>query len=179
MEYLEIITFWFKETEPQQWFQKNTAFDEEIIRRFSNTHRQVAMGETYMWRKTIAGRLAEVIVLDQFSRNLFRGESRSFFYDGMALVLAQEALTSPELMTLTPIQRGFLYMPFMHSESLTIHNEALRLFSEKGLEEMLQFEEKHRDILVRFSRYPHRNSILGRLSTAEEITFLKEPNSSF
>lgn len=179
MNYQEIIQFWFDDTEPQQWFQTDIAFDKKIKSKFSSIHTQVSLGETYTWRKTIAGRLAEVIVLDQFSRNLFRGAARAFSYDGMALILAQEAIASGELNQLPTLQRAFIYMPFMHSESLLIHREALKLFSEAGLEEMYHFEERHYDILIRFGRYPHRNAILGRTSTKKELAFLKEPNSSF
>lgn len=179
MDYQEILAFWFEETEASQWFKKDLAFDDLIKKRFLTIHKQVAQGETFAWRKSIDGRLAEIIVLDQFSRNLFRGQIQSFAYDGMALVLAQEAIATGEIALLTTKQRAFIYMPLMHSESLVIHDEALKYFAEKGLEHNLAFEIKHRDILVRFGRYPHRNDILGRQSTVEEIAFLKEPGSSF
>lgn len=179
MDYQEILTFWFEECEPSQWFKKDLAFDKLIKKRFSTIHEKVAQGEAFTWRKTITGRLAEIIVLDQFSRNLFRDSPQSFAYDVMALVLAQEAIATDTLDLLTTHQRAFLYMPLMHSESLLIHEEALKHFSEKGLEHNLEFEQRHRDILVRFGRYPHRNSILGRQSTNAEINFLKEPGSSF
>lgn len=175
----DILRFWFEETEPSQWFKKDLAFDALIKERFSAIHEQIVRGEKSDWRKTIHGRLAEIIVLDQFSRNLFRKQPQSFAYDGMALVLAQEAMTSGKLDELTTQERSFLYMPLMHSESLVIHEEAVKRFAEKGMEQNLDFEQKHRDILVRFGRYPHRNTILGRTSTAEEIDFLKEPGSSF
>ncbi|MBO0440806.1 DUF924 family protein [Candidatus Enterococcus ikei] len=179
MDYQEVLTFWFEECEPSQWFKKDFTFDALIKERFSTIHAQVAQGEKSIWRKTIEGRLAEIIVLDQFSRNLFRDDPQSFAYDGMALVLTQEAMATGELDRLTTQQRAFLFMPLMHSESLVIHEEALKRFTEKGMEHNLEFENKHRDILVRFGRYPHRNEILGRSSTEEEITFLKEPGSSF
>ena len=179
MEYQEILTFWFDECRPVQWFKKDTDFDELIRKRFSEIHSQVAQGEKALWRQTIEGRLAEIIVLDQFSRNMFRNDARSFTYDGMALILTQEALKTGELDKLTPQQRAFLYMPLMHSESLIIHDEALKRFSERGMEKNLQSERKHHAIIVRFGRYPHRNSILGGISTVEEIAFLNEPGSSF
>lgn len=179
MLYQEILTFWFDETKPSQWFAKSEIFDQLIIQRFSTVHRQVSQGETAVWRQTIDGRLAEIIVLDQFSRNMFRNDPRSFAYDGMALVLAQEAISSGDSHRLPTPQRAFLYMPFMHSESLVIHEQALALFSEQGLEENLKFEKQHRDILLRFGRYPHRNAALGRVSTAEEIAFLQQPGSAF
>lgn len=179
MLYQEILTFWFDESKPSQWFAKSENFDQLIIQRFSTVHRQVSQGEMADWRQTIEGRLAEIIVLDQFSRNMFRNDPRSFASDGMALVLAQEALASGDVHQLPVAHRVFLYMPFMHSESLVIHEQALALFSEQGLEENLKFEKQHRDILLRFGRYPHRNAVLGRVSTAEEIEFLQEPGSSF
>ncbi|MGX7244880.1 DUF924 family protein [Enterococcus quebecensis] len=179
MNYQEILTFWFDECSPSQWFEKDLSFDALIKKRFLNIHGQVSRGEKSSWRKTIEGRLAEIIVLDQFSRNLFRDSAQSFAYDGMALVLTQEAIATGELDALTTEQRAFLYMPLMHSESLVIHEEALKCFSDQGMEQNLAFEYKHRDILVRFGRYPHRNKVLGRPSTEEEIAFLKEPGSSF
>lgn len=178
MEMQAVLDFWFKESNPEQWFTKDEAFDETIRERFGELHGKVAQGEKASWRETIQGRLAEIIVLDQFSRNLFRNDPRSFAYDGMALVLAQEALTD-ELDQLTVQERSFLYMPFMHSESLLIHQQALKLFSEEGMEENLDFEKRHQEIIQRFGRYPHRNSVLQRVSTEEELLFLTEPNSSF
>lgn len=179
MEYQEILAFWFDECDPSQWFKKDLAFDTLIKERFLTLHTQVSQGEKWAWRTTIKGRLAEIIVLDQFSRNLFRDTPQSFAYDGMALVLAQEAMTTGDLDQLTTQQRAFLYMPLMHSESLVIHDEALKCFDEEGMENNLDFEKKHRDILIRFGRYPHRNKLLGRTSTPEELAFLKEPGSSF
>lgn len=177
--YQEVLDFWFKEIEPSQRFKKDVGFDEEIRRRFGSVHHQVAQGECLTWRKSLAGRLAEIIVLDQFSRNLFRDDPRAFAYDGMALVLTQEALALGDLSELTVEQRSFLFMPLMHSESLVIHEEALKRFAEPGLENNLKYEKQHLAIIQRFGRYPHRNQILGRTSTAEELAFLKEPGSSF
>lgn len=179
MTYQEILDFWFKELTPKQHFEKNEALDDLISERFKSIHEKVANGETFEWRKTIQGRLAEIIVLDQFSRNMFRGQKKSFAYDSLALILAQEALKANDLSTLSIKEKSFLYMPFMHSESALIHEEAIKLFSEPGLETTLDFENRHFAIIKRFGRYPHRNDILGRASTPEEITFLKEPGSSF
>ncbi|EOH96290.1 DUF924 family protein [Enterococcus pallens] len=174
-----ILDFWFVESTPEQWFKKDNQFDQRIRERFEAVHQQVIQGEKASWRETIQGRLAEILVLDQFSRNLFRGDPRSFAYDGMALVLAQEAIAKKELNELTVEERSFVYMPFMHSESLVIHQQALELFSEPGMENNLDFEKRHYEIIKRFGRYPHRNAILNRSSTQEELMFLKEPNSSF
>lgn len=135
--------------------------------------------ELWTWRATAEGRLAEIIVLDQFSRNLYRDHAESFAQDALALALAQEAIQLNLDQQLSPEQRSFLYMPFMHSESKIIHIQALQLFEELGNPLNLDFEKKHKVIIDRFGRYPHRNQILGRSSTAEEIEFLKQPNSHF
>lgn len=174
-----ILDFWFNELTPEDHFIKNNDLDKMITQRFLKVHDQVAKGETYKWRETIHGRLAEIIVLDQFSRNMFRDDQESFAYDNLALILAQEALQQPDFNQLSIEEKVFLYMPFMHSESAIIHEIAVELFSEPGLENNLDFEHRHFDIIKRFGRYPHRNKILGRTSTPEELAFLEEPNSSF
>lgn len=179
MEDQKVLAFWFDKTNQPNWFKKDSQFDETIHQEFGQLLQQASQGETASFRETLRGRLAEIIVLDQFSRNVYRDIPAAFAQDGMALVLAQEAIKLPERATLTPEEKSFLYMPFMHSESPVIHQEALRLFSEPGLEMNLEFEKKHAEIIQRFGRYPHRNQILGRQSTAAEIEFLKGPNSSF
>lgn len=175
----DVLDFWFQELSPKDWFSGDKALDEVIAERFGALHEQARQGELYQWRVTPEGRLAEVIVLDQFSRNLFRGTPESFASDPMALALAQEAVASGADERLTPEQRTFLYMPYMHSESLKIHEEAVQLFKSNGIENNLDFEYRHKAIIERFGRYPHRNEILGRASTADEIEFLKQPGSSF
>ncbi|WP_314061759.1 DUF924 family protein [uncultured Vagococcus sp.] len=179
MDYQEVLKFWFTESKESQWFTKDSDFDETIRQGFATCHQQASQGELVDWRQSIKGRLAEIIVLDQFSRNLFRDCPQSFACDGMALVLTQEAIATGKLDQLSQIERSFLFMPLMHSESLMIHEEALKRFAEPGMENNLAFEKRHRDILRRFGRYPHRNQILGRPSTDEEVAFLKEPGSSF
>ena len=175
----EIINFWFNEIEPKQWWQKSEEFDSLIENRFGTIHKQAISGELFHWRETSVGSLAEIIILDQFSRNMFRDKPESFAYDAMALTLAQVAIDKGFDSELSQIQRVFLYMPFMHSESQRIHEEAVKLFTALGIESNLEFEYKHKAIIDRFGRYPHRNKILGRESTAEEIEFLKGPGSSF
>lgn len=175
----DILAFWFDETEPKFWFQKDSEFDALIRDRFLAVHAAAAAGEMYSWRADANGRLAEIIVLDQFSRNLFRDDPRAFACDTQALVLAQEAVSAGALDALEPRRQAFLIMPYMHSESGLIHDEAIRLFSRPGLEFNLDFEKKHKAIIDRFGRYPHRNVVLGRPSTPEETAFLKEPGSSF
>ena len=177
--YRDIIDFWFTEMEPGAWTRKIPELDEQMRRRFAEVHRQAEQGELWPWRETDPGRLAEIMLLDQFSRNMWRGTPRAFASDGMALVLAQEAIALGVDQRLPLNQRLFLYMPFMHSESLLVHERAMALFNAPGLEENLEFERRHRDILQRFGRYPHRNEILGRTSTEEELFFLTQPGSSF
>lgn len=177
MESAEIIHFWFEEIEPKMHWVKDLSFDQMITDRFAKIHKAASLGELFSWRKSPLGRLAEVIVLDQFSRNMFRNTEQSFRYDPLALALAQEAVSIGDDQKLSLKHRHFLYMPYMHSESPLIHQEALRLFSQPGLDP--EFEIKHKNIIDQFGRYPHRNAILNRASTTEEIEFLKGPNSSF
>jgi uncharacterized protein (DUF924 family) len=175
----EIITFWFTELEPKQWWQKESAFDQMIKSRFGDLHNQAIACELVDWRESPLGSLAEIIVLDQFSRNIYRDKAASFSSDSMALTLAQCAIAKGVDTQLSPEQRVFLYMPFMHSESKVIHNEAVKLFSALGIESNIDFEYKHKAIIEKFGRYPHRNDILGRVSTPDEIEFLKQPHSGF
>ena len=179
MQYQPVLDFWFKEISPQQWWVKDEDLDQLIKTRFSDVHRKAALGELFSWRDSSEGRLAEIIVLDQFSRNMFRDLPESFAQDSLALVLAQEAIFNNADKTLPTEWRSFMYLPFMHSESLIVHNEAVRLFDQKGMEYNLDFERKHKVIIEKFGRYPHRNHILKRESTPEEREFLKQPGSSF
>lgn len=179
MQPQEIITFWFETITPKSWWIKDEAFDLLLSKKFGDIHQQAAQGELFHWRKTALGRLAEIIILDQFSRNIYRELPNSFAYDTMALILAQEAINVGAHKELKGKEIAFLYMPFMHSESLAIHQIAEQLFSEPGLEGNTDFEKRHKTIIEQFGRYPHRNKILNRDSTEEEIAFLKEPGSSF
>lgn len=174
-----VIDFWFHTLKPAQWFRKDPALDALIAERFSDLLASAGRGELWQWRRDAPGRLAEVIVLDQFSRNIHRDTPLAFKCDPMALVLAQEAVASGADRQLEVTRRAFLYMPWMHSESLRIHDEALHLFGQPGLEKNLRVEHRHRNILLRFGRYPHRNAILSRNSTPEELAFLAEPGSAF
>ena len=179
MQAAEVISFWFEEIPSESWFKKDADFDELIRQRFLQVHHAATAGELYGWRSTALGRLAEIIVLDQFSRNIFRDQSLAFAWDAQALVLAQEAVTAGVLEQLEFSQQAFLIMPYMHSESKIIHEQAIKLFSRPGLEFNLDFEKRHKVIIDRFGRYPHRNEILGRQSSAEEEGFLKQPGSAF
>ena len=175
----DVLEFWFNELEPKQWFVKDRDLDAMIEARFSLLVEQARAGELFSWRVAPQGRLAEIILIDQFSRNIFRDKPESFSADPVALVLAQEAIGAGADQRLDVQERAFLYMPFMHSESQAIHEQAVVLFDQPGLEYNLEFEYKHKAIVDRFGRYPHRNEILGRKSTEEEIAFLKAPGSSF
>ena len=179
MNYQTVLDFWFSAATQPLWFAKSDDFDQKIRDQFAQTLEQAKQCELYNWRETAEGRLAEIIVLDQFSRNLYRDQAASFAQDPLALSLAQETIQLGLDTKLRPEQRSFLYMPFMHSESGLIHEVALQLFEKLGNPINLDFEKKHKAIIDRFGRYPHRNHILGRQSSPEEIEFLKQPNSSF
>ena len=174
-----ILRFWFEEIQPAQWWKVDPAFDALLRERYAALLDQAAQGECYTWRGSARGRLAEILVLDQFSRNIHRDTPRAFAQDGIALVLAQEAVAAGALEELEPIQCAFLLLPYMHSESRLIHVEAERLYKQWAPEDNYHFELRHKDIIDRFGRYPHRNAILGRESSAEEIEFLKQPGSRF
>lgn len=175
----EIIEFWFVEIDKIKRFKKDEIFDELIRSRFSEVHTLASKCELFSWRSTALGCLAEIIVLDQFSRNMYRGKAESFVYDSLALSLAQSAISRGLDLELTSEQKSFLYMPFMHSESLMIHEQAVGLFTNLGVASSLDFEIKHKSIIEQFGRYPHRNKILGRLSTSEENSFLLQSGAGF
>lgn len=176
---LDVLGFWFEEIEPQKWWVSDSEFDREVISRFSETHIRAHHGKLHEWRSSADGRLAEIIVLDQFSRNMFRGSARAFESDALALELAKEAIAVGADQALMRTHRSFLYMPFMHSESPDTHTIAVDLFTQLGDQRNLNFELKHKAIIDRFGRYPHRNEQLGRESTEEELEFLKQPGSEF
>jgi len=175
----DILHFWFTELTPKQHYAKDAALDDAIRTRFGATLEAAARCELFAWRATPEGRLAEALVLDQFSRNVYRDTARAFAQDALALALAQELVASGQDRSLPLAQRSFAYMPYMHSESALIHAQAITLFSQPGMQDSLRFEQRHQAIIERFGRYPHRNALLGRASTAEELAFLSEPGSSF
>ena len=177
--YHDIIEFWFAEIDSASWWKKDLDFDAMIQHRFSKVHQDACLGALASWRESPQGRLAEIIVLDQFSRNMYRDMAEAFLWDGYALLLSQQAVAVGADQELPASQRSFLYMPMMHSELPDVHEEAVRLFQQEGMQGNLDFELKHKAIIDRFGRYPHRNEILGRVSTPEEQAFLKEPGSSF
>lgn len=169
----DVIRFWFVEHGMDDWFAGEAEFDAELARQFAETHARVARGEAWCWRETPEGRLAEIIVLDQFSRQLHRGSPQAFPQDKMALVLAQEAIAAGADQAIPTDRRMFLFMPFQHSESLLIQEEGCRHFVQFG-EEMLKFMTDHRDTIRRFGRFPFRNAVLGRQSTPAEIAYMDE-----
>ena len=178
--YREVVAFWFDEIEPKAWWAVDPAFDAMIRERFGDTLARAAKAELHQWRREPEGRLAEIVVLDQFSRNIHRNTPLAFAQDPLALALAQEAIAAGAAPGLDPTKRTFLYMPFMHSESQAIHQWAESLFREDGIDEdNLKYELRHKAIIDRFGRYPHRNEILGRVSSAEELEFLQQPGSRF
>jgi len=170
----DIIEFWFVAHGGADWWSAKPEFDREIAERFAETHARLSLGEGFPWRATPQGRAAEVIVLDQFSRQLYRGAARAFAQDGMALVLAQEAVAGGFDRALTIDQRTFLYMPFMHAESIAVHEAAQPLFATIGGNDVLKSAADHLEVLRRFGRFPKRNAALGRISTPEEIAYIAE-----
>ncbi|MGE6795056.1 DUF924 family protein [Psychrobacter okhotskensis] len=196
VEYLDaearaVLDFWFDQDNEPYWFAQNDNFDKQIKAKFGKIWQAAKHGECAPWRwsdnhndvnssiTNLAGRLAEIIVLDQFSRNLCREQACAFAQDGMAVALAQEAIAQPHFETLPMEWHKFTIMPFMHSESAVIHKRYLPLFEQLNDPTTLDFERRHKDIIDEFGRYPHRNEALGRESTAEEDAFLQQPNSSF
>lgn len=173
MKWQAVITFWFHEASPEQKFTKDKKFDALIRRRFLDTHRAATKGELAGWRKSAKGRLAEIIVLDQFSRNMFRGLPQAFASDAVALTLAQEAIRAGAEKKLTKTERQFLYLPFMHSESKKLQRESVQLFKKLGDKKSLWFARDHKKVVDRFGRFPHRNKALGRPSTAAEKKFMR------
>jgi uncharacterized protein (DUF924 family) len=181
----EILQFWFGETlQPRkEWFQKTPEFDVEIRSRFLSIYEQAATNQLDSWVNLPESCLALVIVLDQFPRNLFRGQPQTFATDARALTVAQIAVEQGFDRQLPGVQRFFFYLPFEHSENLDHQNQAVQFFeqfqNDPDLQDTYDYALRHRAVIARFGRFPHRNAILGRESTPEEIEFLKQPGSSF
>lgn len=189
MKAQDVLDFWFSELRPEQWFRGGEAVDQMIRERFSELLEQVHSGEHDDWADTPTGRLALILVLDQFPRNIYRGTPRSFSYDEKALGLAQEGLELRADETLGAHQRAFFYLPLEHSEEMEIQDRSLERFASlvlsvpaderEPLRGYLDYAWQHYAIIKKFGRYPHRNDILGRQARPEEIEFLKSPGSSF
>jgi uncharacterized protein (DUF924 family) len=184
-DFIEVLDFWFglpgarERGRPRKaWFQKSEPFDAEIRRRFFLTWERAARGELGRWRETPLASLALVVTLDQFPRNMFRGTARAFASDSLALAAARETIAREFDRLLPPVERSFIYLPFEHAEDLAAQRRSLALHDALDPEDM-KYAKRHYEIIARFGRFPHRNAMLGRPSTAEEVEFLKQPGSSF
>ncbi len=186
----DVLDFWFgREGEPgygefrEAWFRKDPDFDREVRDRFGDLYQQAAAGELDGWKEDARGCLALVICLDQFPRNMFRGDARTHATDAKALETALHAVEGALDRELPAFQRMFLYMPFMHSEGLEEQRRSVELFgrlaAEPGAPDVTEYAVGHREIVERFGRFPHRNALLGRETTPEEAEFLTRPGSSF
>ena len=177
----EVLDFWFGEGAERgkahkRWFEKNAAFDAEVRSRFLPLHERLAGGTD--WLSQPADCLARIVVLDQFPRNMFRGSPRAFAADPLALAAAKHTVAKGYDRGMLDVERQFVYLPFEHSESLADQERACELMKPLG-EDLLDWALRHKRIIERFGRFPHRNEILGRKSTPEEIEFLKQPGSGF
>jgi uncharacterized protein (DUF924 family) len=175
----EVLRFWFEQTGPKQWFEKDAAFDSEVRRRFLKLHEAVAAQPREALLKDARTARAALIVLDQMPRNMFRGSPRAFATDAKALEIAEELIARGHDAGLTRDERLFCYLPFEHAEDPGAQARCVALFAALGDADLTKWAEAHKAIIDRFGRFPHRNAVLGRHSTPEEIEFLKEPGSSF
>jgi uncharacterized protein (DUF924 family) len=190
----EVLSFWFGPLDERgqadqahvaRWWRKDAAFDAEVRARFGTLHQAVLRGEHEDWLATSRGRLAYLLVLDQFSRNMFRDSPRAFAADERALAVALEGIAAGMDRAIGTQERGFFYMPLMHSERLDAQDRCVELMKAwtrepgGGGDGTLRYAEQHRDIIRRFGRFPHRNLVLRRTSTDEELEFLRQPGSSF
>jgi uncharacterized protein (DUF924 family) len=187
----EVLRFWFGTADDpghrlprQQWFVKDAAFDAQIRERFAALIERALAGGLQDWAATPAGALAQIVVLDQFTRNTFRDSARAFAGDAQALPVARALVASGLDRSLSGVMRQFVYLPFEHAEDMVAQRESLRLFAQlerddPAVGELLSWAQRHHDIVARFGRFPHRNAALGRTSTAEEIAFLQQPGSGF
>ena len=175
----DVLSFWFDQHAQADWFGGKPEFDRAIAENFTDTHAALARGEGWPWRSAPQGRLAEIIVLDQFSRQLFRGRPEAFACDGKALALAQEMVAGGHHNFLPVSQRMFALMPYMHAESLVVQQEGIRLFSALGVPDGLKAAEGHIELIRRFGRFPKRNEALGRASTPEEAEYCRVTEGMF
>ena len=186
----EILNFWFGKPDEaiygksrKVWFIKNPEFDQEVRSRFLQVYQKAAAGELDSWKESLQGCLALIILLDQFPRNMFRKQPQAFATDSQALAYAKHAVAQGFDKELLPIQRQFIYLPFEHSENLCDQHQCIELFSTlidyPECVSGVDYAHRHFQVMERFGRFPHRNEILGRESTPEEVEFLKQPGSSF
>ena len=192
MKTRDVLDFWFLApsdplygSQRPEWFRKDEAFDAAIVQRFLPLIEQAVAGGLREWdRQGAPGTLARILVLDQFTRNAWRGRSESFAGDALALAGAQQLVESGDDQDLLPVQRAFAYMPFEHAEDAAMQERAVALFTQlaalnPGYDGMLDYAHQHRGVIARFGRFPHRNAILGRASTPEELDYLGQPGSGF
>ncbi|MET0987232.1 MAG: DUF924 family protein [Steroidobacteraceae bacterium] len=168
----EVLHFWFVEVRPEQWFERDHELDTRILERFTALHERVThfrAGELDTPHASLAG----VIVLDQFPRNIYRDSPQAFLTDSQAVAHARDAIERKFDRHLTPQQRMFLYLPYQHAEDLELQKQSVELFDQLGLDEPAEYAREHKRVIDRFGRFPHRNAVLGRESTAEEVEFLK------
>lgn len=181
----DVLDFWFDADRARiEWFRKSAAFDDRLRERFAATIEAALRGELAAWAATPRGALARLIVLDQFTRNAFRDTPRAFAGDAQALAAARDIVARRWDRDLRPVQRQFVYLPFEHAEDIDSQNEALRLFAQLAedapeLSDLLGWAQRHHAVIASFGRFPHRNALLGRASTAEELEFLRQPGSRF
>ena len=175
----EILDFWFQELTPDDWFGGGDEVDDRIRERFLELHEALREHVPESWRTSARGMLAAVIALDQFPRNMYRGDARAFAADTVALGLARDGVTRGFDREMSDDERKFFYLPFEHSEDPAVQARSVELFASLENEDTLGYALRHKEIIDRFGRFPHRNEVLGRVSTPEEIDFLKEPDSSF
>ena len=175
----EVLRFWFTELSRQQWFAGGAQLDEQVRSRFLEVYRMVAAAPEDVLLADAETALAAVIVLDQFSRNMFRGTPVAFANDAKALAIVRKAIAKDFAVALSGDEQLFLYLPFEHQENVDAQVRSVELISALGDPELTKYAQAHKDVIDRFGRFPHRNAILGRISTAEELEFIKGQGSSF
>ena len=173
----DVVAFWFAESAAQYWFRSTPEFDAEVRQRFEPTWQAAAAGKLSDWADTATGALALVVVLDQFPLNMFRDQPAGYSTESAARAVAARAIEDGFDMELEDRQKAFLYLPFMHSEDLADQDRAVDLFEAAGLTDNLKWARHHREIVRRFGRFPHRNAVLGRQSSAEELAWLASPGA--
>jgi uncharacterized protein (DUF924 family) len=167
----DVVAFW-REAGPERWFKKDAAFDDEIRRRFLAIHEAAAAGKLSDWEQSAEGALALLLLLDQFPRNMFRGQARAFDSDPLARAITAGAIVRGFDSQIEPALRAFFYIPFEHSENLADQERGIALYKAARDSDGLKWAELHADIIRRFGRFPHRNAVLGRITTPEEQAFL-------
>lgn len=170
----DVLNFWFVEHGADDWYSGDPEFDARCAARLSDIHARAVRSELWQWRRTVEGRVAEIILLDQLSRQLNRGDARAYASDTMALALAQEVVLQGMDADLPVEMKLFVYMPYQHAESLPVQEESVRLFEALGADEYLPYAIEHRDVIAQFGRFPKRNAVLGRQSTPEELAYIEE-----